>query len=70
MVALVEQPHPLITSSVIHPMSEPRVQFQYGMTNFRPNLSMVSHQGSMPQDLSGFQQEMSFMQQVNNPNFS
>ena len=30
---------------------------------------MVSHQGSMPQDLSGFQQEMSFMQQINNPNF-
>ena len=39
------------------------------MTNFRPNSSMVSHQGNMLQDLSGSQQEMSFMQQMNNPTF-
>ena len=39
------------------------------MRNFRPNSSMASHQGSMPQDLSGSQQEISFMQQMNNPNF-
>ena len=52
MAALVQQPHPVITSPVIHPMSKPRNQFRYGMTNFRPNSSIVSHQGSMPQGLS------------------
>ena len=69
MAALAQQPHPVIASPVIRPMSEPRNQFRYGMTNLRPNSSMVSHQGSTPQDLSGSQQEMSFMQQINNPNF-
>ena len=69
MAALVQQPHPVITSSVIRPMSEPRNRFRCGMTNFRPNSCIVSHQGSMPQDLSGSQQEMSFLQQINNPNF-
>ena len=59
MGALVQQPHPVVTSPVITP----------GMTNFRPNSSMASHQGNMRQDLKGSQQEMSFMQQMNNPNF-
>ena len=39
------------------------------MTNFRPNSGIVPHQGSMPQYLSGYEQEMSFMQQINKPNF-
>ena len=69
MTALAQQPHPVITSPAIRPMSEPRNQFRYGMTNFRPNSSMVSHQGSPPQDLSGSQQKMLFMQQINNRNF-
>ena len=69
MGALVQQSHLVVTSPVIPPTSEPRNQFQYGMTNFRPNSSTVSHQGNMPQDLSGSQQEMKFMQQMNNPNF-
>ena len=69
MGALVQQSHLVVTSPVIPPTSEPRNQFQYGMTNFRPNSSIVSHQGNMPQDLSGSQQEMKFMQQMNNPNF-
>ena len=50
-------------------MSEPRNQFRYGMSNFRPNSSIVSHQGGIPQLLSGSQQEMSFMRQINNPHF-
>ena len=70
MGALAQQPHPVVRSSVILPMSEPRNQFRYGMTNFRTNSSMVSHQGIMQQDLSGSQQEMPFMQQMNNPNVS
>ena len=69
MAALVQQPHPVITPPVIRPMSETRNQFRYGMTNFRPNSNMVSHQGSMLQDLSRSQLEMLFMQQINNPNF-
>ena len=69
MATLAQQPHPVITSPVIRPMSEPCNQFRYGMTNFRPNSSMVSHQRSMPQDLSGCQEEMSFMQQINNLKF-
>ena len=69
MAALVQQPHPVITSPIIRLMSEPRSQFRYGMTNFRPNLSIVSHQGSVLQDLSRSQQEMSFIQEINNPNF-
>ena len=69
MAALVQQPHPIITPPVIRPMSEPRNQFRYGMTNFGPNSNMVSHQGSMPQDLSRSQSEMLFMQQIINPNF-
>ena len=68
MAALVQQAHPVTTLPVIRPMSEPHDQFQYGMTILRPNSSMVSQQGSMPQDLSGCQQEISFMQQINNPN--
>ena len=68
MAASVQHLLLLVTSLVI-PMSEPRNQFRYGMTNFRPNSSMVVHQGNMPQDLSGSEQEMSFMQQMNNPNF-
>ena len=55
MGRLVQQPHPVVTSPVIPPMSEPRNQFRYGMTNFRSNSSMVSHQENMPQDLSGYQ---------------
>ena len=50
-------------------MSELRNQFRYGMSNFRPNSSIVSHQGGIPQLLSGSQQEMSFMRQINNPHF-
>ena len=69
MGALVQQPHPAVTSPVIPPMSEAREQFLYNMTNFKPNSSMVSHQGNMPQDLSGSQQEKLFTQQMNNPNF-
>ena len=69
MAALVQQPHPVITPPIICPMSKPRNQFRYDMTNFRPNSSIVSHQGSVPQYLSGYEQEMSFMQQINNPNF-
>ena len=61
MAALAQQPHPLITPPVIRPMSEPRNQFRYGMTNFRPNSSLVSHQRNMPQDLGGSQQELPFM---------
>ena len=68
MAASVQHLLLLVTSLVI-PMSEPRNQFRYGMTNFRPNSSMVVHQGNMPQDLSGSEQEMSFMLQMNNPNF-
>ena len=52
MAALVQQPHPVITPPIICPMSKPRNQFRYDMTNFRPNSSIVSHQGSMPQGLS------------------
>ena len=52
MAALVQQPHHVIMSPVIRPMAAPRNQFRYGMTNFRANSSMLSHQGSMPQDLS------------------
>ena len=66
MGVLVQQPHPVVTSPVIPTMSKPRNQFRHGMTNFRPNSSMVSHQGNMPQDLSRSQKEMSFMQQMNN----
>ena len=69
MAALVQQPHPVITPPVIRPMSETRNQFRYGMTNFRPNSNMVSYQKSIPQDLSGCQEEMSFMQQINNLKF-
>ena len=69
MGALVQQPHPVVTSPVIAPMSDPRNQFRYGMTNFRPNSIMVSHQENMPQDLSGSQQERSFTDEMNNPNF-
>ena len=69
MVALVQQSHPVITSPIIRPMSKSCNQFRYDMTNFRPNSSMVSHEGSALQDLSGSQQEMPFMQQSNNPNF-
>ena len=70
MAALVQQPHPVITSPAIHPMSEPGKQIRYSMTNVRPNSSMVSHQGSIPQDSGGSQQEMSFIQQINNLNFT
>ena len=69
MAVLVQQPHLVIMSPIIGPISESYNQFRYGMTNFRPNSSMLSHQGSMPQDLSGSQQEMVFMQQINNLNF-
>ena len=69
MAALVQQPHPVFTSPAIHPMSEPRNQIRYGMANVRPNSNTVSHQGSIPQDSGGSQQEMSFIQQINNPNF-
>ena len=69
MGALVQQPHPVVMFPVIPLISEPRNQFRYGMTNFRPNSSMVFHQRNMSQDLSGSQQEMQFMQQMNNPNF-
>ena len=69
MGALVQQPHPAVTLPAISPMSEPRNQFWYDMTNVRPNSSIVSHQRSMPQDLSGFQRKMPFMQQMNNPDF-
>ena len=68
MGPLVQQPHSVVTSPFIPPMSEPRNLFRHGMTNFRPNSNMVYHQGNMPQDLSGSQQEVSFMQQMNNPN--
>ena len=57
MVALVQHLHPVVTSPVIPPMSEYRNQFRYGMTNFRPYLSMVFHQGYTPQDLGGYQQD-------------
>ena len=67
--ALVQQPHPVVTSPVIPPMSEPRNQFRHGMTDFRPNSSMVYHQGNMTQDFRCSQQEMAFMQQMNNLNF-
>ena len=67
--ASVEQSHPAVTSPVIPPISKPRNRFRYGMTNFRPNSSMVSHQGNMPQDLSGSQMDKLFMEQMNNPNF-
>ena len=56
MGALVQQSHLVVTSTVIPPMSEPRNQFRYDITNFRPNSSMVSHQRNMPQDLSGSQE--------------
>ena len=69
MGPLVQQPHPVVTSPIIPPISKPRIQFRYGMTNFRPNSSMAFYQGNMPQDFSGFQQEMSFIQQMNNLNF-
>ena len=69
MGPLVQQRHFVVTSPVIPPMSELRNLFQHGMTNFRPNSNMV-YQGKMPQDLSGSQQEVSFMQQMNNPNVS
>ena len=68
MGALVQQPHPVVTS-VISPLSEPRNQIRYGMTNFKPNSSVMSHQGNMSQDLGRSQQEMSFTQQMSNPNF-
>ena len=58
MTVLVQKSHSVITSPAILPMSEPRNQFRYGMTNFRPNSSMMSHQRSMLQDLSGSQQEI------------
>ena len=48
-------------------MSEPHNQFRYDMTNFRSNLSMVSHEENLPQDLNGPRQEMLFIQQMNNP---
>ena len=67
--ASVEQSHPTDTSPVIPPTSKPRNRFRYGMTNFRSNSSMVSHQRNMPQDLSGSQKDMLFMQQMSNPNF-
>ena len=69
MGALVQQPHLAVTSPVIAPMLGPRNQFRYGITNFRSHSSMVSQQRNMPEDLSGSQQETSFMQQMNNPNF-
>ena len=47
-------------------MSEPHNQFRCGMKNFRPNLSMMCHQGNILQDLSGSQHEMSYMQWKNN----
>ena len=53
MGASFQQPHPVVMSPVIPPMFELRNQFRYGMTNFRSNSSIVSHQGNMPQDLSG-----------------
>ena len=55
MTVLVQKSHPVVTSPAILPMSEPRNQFRYGMTKFRPNSSMMSHQRSMLQDLSGSQ---------------
>ena len=47
VAALVQQPLPLITSPVIRRMPEHLNQFRYGMTNLRPNSSMVSHQRSV-----------------------
>ena len=58
MGALVQQPHSVVMFPVIPLISEPRNQFRYGMTNFRPNSSMVFHKRNMSQDLSGSQQEM------------
>jgi len=62
--ALVQEPHPTVTP----PIHEPRNQFRYGMTNFITNSSMASHPGSLPQDVHG-SQEMSYIQQLNNPNY-
>ena len=67
--ALVQQPHPVVMTSVIPLMFQPGNKFRYGMMGFRPNSSMVSHQGSMQQELSGSRRKMSFMQQMNNPKF-
>ena len=67
--ALVQQPHPVVMSPVIPLMPEPGNKFRYEMMGFRPNSRMLSHQGSMQQELSGSQQKMSFMQQMNNPKF-
>ena len=69
MSVLVQQSHLIVTSPVILPMSEPRSQFRYGMENFRPNSSMLFHQGNIPHNLRRSQQEMSFMQPMNNSNF-
>ena len=49
-------------------MSEAHDQFRCGMTNFRPNISMMCHQENILQDLSGSQQEMSYMQRMDNRN--
>ena len=53
MGALFQQPLPVVMSPVIPPMFELCNQSRYGMTNFRPNSSIVSHERNMPQDLSG-----------------
>ena len=50
--AVVQQSYTVVTSPVIPPMSEPRSQFPYGMKNFRPNSSMVPHQGNLSEYLN------------------
>ena len=65
MGALVQQPSH-VAPPVSPPMPSTYNQFRYGMSNYRLNSSMTSNQPNF----SGAQEDISFTQQLNNPNFT
>ena len=64
MGALVQQPSH-VAPPVGPPMPSNYNQFRYDMSNYRLNSSMTSNQPNF----SGAQEDMSFTQQLNNPNY-
>ena len=65
MNALVQQPHPVVTSPVIPPMSEPRNRFLYGMMNFKYGVLSRKYAARFNCTSAG----NVVYQQMNNPNF-
>ena len=64
MGTLVQQPSH-VAPPVSPPMPSTYNQFRYGMSNYRLNSRMTSNQPNF----SGAQEDMSFTQQLNNPNY-